>query len=178
MKSDSWLKASVWLGFREANQLGISLLLELDGPSWEALEEVSSMDMLPCGSGKGCHLFGHGDHLGSGLGEAVVDGCSSAWGVLVNGAEWSDKINCPNNTWLEVDRFSLRVCRAWSRDGLTGGKKVVTTFTFLYYGLYLKLVHMFYMFPVKSCWLSRLHSNILTKGLQIGSFWLLELVAP
>ena len=87
MGSESWLKASVQLGFREANQLGVSLLWELDGPSCEALEEVLSMDVLPCGSGKGCHLFGCGDHLGSGLGEAVVDGCSSAWGVLVNGAD-------------------------------------------------------------------------------------------
>ena len=34
--------------------------MELDSPSCEALEEVSSMDMLPHGSGKGCHLFGHG----------------------------------------------------------------------------------------------------------------------
>ena len=50
-------------------------------------EEVSSMDVLPRGSGKGCHLFGHGDHLCSGLGEAVADGCSSAWSVLVNGAD-------------------------------------------------------------------------------------------
>ena len=52
-------------------QSGASLLLELDGPSCEALEEVSSMDMLTLGSGEGCHLFGHGDHLGSGLGEAA-----------------------------------------------------------------------------------------------------------
>ena len=74
-------------GFREANQFGVSLLLELDGPSCEALEEVLSMDMLPHGSGKGWHLFGHGDCLGSGLGEAVADGCSSAWGVLANGAD-------------------------------------------------------------------------------------------
>ena len=87
MRSESWLKASAQLGFREANQLGVSLLLELDGPSCEALEEVSSMDMLPHGSGKGCHLFGRGDHLGSGLGEAVADGFSSAWSVLANGAD-------------------------------------------------------------------------------------------
>ena len=87
MGSDSWLKASVQLGFREANQLGVSLLLELDGPSCEALEEVSSMDMLPHGSGEGCHLFGCGDCLGSGLEEAVADGCSSAWSALTDGAD-------------------------------------------------------------------------------------------
>ena len=76
--------------------MGISLLLELDGPSCEALEEVSSMDVLPHGSGKGCHLFGHGDPLGSGLGEADVDGWSSAQGVLANGSDQSDEGNCPN----------------------------------------------------------------------------------
>ena len=61
--------------------------MELDGLSCEALEEVLSMDVLPHGSGKGCCLFGCGDHLGSGLGEAVADGCFSAWGVLVNEAD-------------------------------------------------------------------------------------------
>ena len=75
------------MGFREVTQSGVSLLLELDGPSCEALEEVSSMDMLPHGSGEGCHLFGHGDHLGSGLGEVAADGCLSAWGVLANGID-------------------------------------------------------------------------------------------
>ena len=35
------------------DQLGVSLLLELDGPSCEALEEVSSIDMLCHGSSKG-----------------------------------------------------------------------------------------------------------------------------
>ena len=78
------MKVSAQLGFREATQLGVSLLLELDSPSCEALEEVSSMDEYPHASGEECHLFGHGDCLGSGLGEAVTDGCSSAWGVLVN----------------------------------------------------------------------------------------------
>ena len=33
MGSESWLKASAQLGFREVDQLGVSLLLELDGPS-------------------------------------------------------------------------------------------------------------------------------------------------
>ena len=73
--------------------------MELDGPSCEALEEVSSMDVLPCGSGKGCCLFGHGEHLGSGLGEAVADGCSSAWGVLAKGTDQSDEGNHPNKMW-------------------------------------------------------------------------------
>ena len=68
----------------EANQSEASLLLELDGPSCEAVGEVSSMDMSSCGSGKECHLFGHGDCLGSALGEAFVDDCPSTWGVLAN----------------------------------------------------------------------------------------------
>ena len=43
------------------------------------------MDVTPCVSVKECHLFGHGDHLGSGLGEVVAVGCPSAWGALANG---------------------------------------------------------------------------------------------
>ena len=67
MRSESWLKASVQLGLSEANQMGVSCLLELDGPSCEAFGEVSSIDMSPHGSGEGCHLFGLGDCLGTGL---------------------------------------------------------------------------------------------------------------
>ena len=67
--------------------MGVSLLLELDGPSCEAFEEVSFIDMLSHGSDKGCCLFGHGDCLGSGLGEEVADGCPSAWSVLASGAD-------------------------------------------------------------------------------------------
>ena len=57
------------------------------------------MDVLPCGSGEGCHLFGHGDCLGSGLGEVSADGCSYAWGVLANGIDQSDEGNHPNKMW-------------------------------------------------------------------------------
>ena len=64
------------LGLREADQMGVSHLLKLDGPSCMAFGEVPSVDMLPNGSGKGCHLFGHGHHLGSGLGDVASDGCS------------------------------------------------------------------------------------------------------
>ena len=79
--------------------MGVSCLLELDGPSYEALEEVSSIDMLPHGSGEGCHLFGHWDHLGTGLGEAAADGCSSAWGILASGVDRGDEGDCPNKMW-------------------------------------------------------------------------------
>ena len=79
--------------------MGASLLLELDGPSCEAFEEVSSIDMLPCGSGEGCCLFGHGDHLGSGLGEVVADGCSPAWSALASRTDQGEGGDHPNKTW-------------------------------------------------------------------------------
>ena len=60
--------------------------------------KVSSMDVSPCESGDESHLFGHGDCLGSGLGGAVADGCSSASSVLVNGVDQSDEGNHPNRT--------------------------------------------------------------------------------
>ena len=75
--------------------MGASRLLELDGPYCMALGEVLSIDMLPCGSAKGCCLFGHGDHLGTGMGEVAMGGCSSAGGALVGGADGGD---CPNKT--------------------------------------------------------------------------------
>ena len=74
-------------------------LHQQDGPSCVAFEEVSSIVMLPLGSGKGCCLFGHGDSLGTDLGEADADGCSSAWGVLVSGADGVDEGDCPNKLW-------------------------------------------------------------------------------
>ena len=86
------------LGFRKVNQSAVSLLLELDGPSCNVVGVVSSMDMSPCGSGKESHLFGHGDCLGSGVGEAIAEGGSSAWGVLANGMDQSDEGNCPDKT--------------------------------------------------------------------------------
>ena len=61
--------------------------------------EVLSIDMSPCGSGVESCLFGCGDCWGSGLGEAIADGCSSAWDVLANGIDQSDEGNCPNKTW-------------------------------------------------------------------------------
>ena len=98
-RSESWLKASAQLGMREVNQMGVSILLELDGPSSEGFEEVSSIDVLPHGSGNGCHLFGHGDHLASGLGEVVADGCSSAGSALVSRADKGKEGDNPNKMW-------------------------------------------------------------------------------
>ena len=96
---ESQRKASAQLGLSEVNQMGASHLLELDGPSCMALGVVSSMDMLPCGSGEGCHLFGCGDHLGAGMGEAASGGCSSVRDALVGGADGGDGGDCPNKTW-------------------------------------------------------------------------------
>ena len=71
----------------------------MDDPSCMAFGEVSSIDVLPHSSGKGCHLFGHGDHLGTDLGEAAMDGCSSTGGVLVGGADGGDEGDHPNKMW-------------------------------------------------------------------------------
>ena len=79
--------------------MGVSHLLELDGPSCMALGEVSSIDVLPHGSGEGCHLFGHWDHLGTGLGEAAMDGCSLTGGALAGGADGGDGVDHPNKMW-------------------------------------------------------------------------------
>ena len=87
------------LDLSEVNQMGTSHLLELDGPSCLAFGEVLSIDMHPYGSGKGCCLFGHGDHLGAGLGEVAVGGCSSTRGALVGGADVGDRGDHPNKTW-------------------------------------------------------------------------------
>ena len=96
---ESRRKASARLGLSEANQVETSHLLELDGLSFMALGVVSSIDMLPCGSGEGFCLFSHGDHLGTGMGEAAKDACSSAGGTLVGGAAGGDRGDHPNKTW-------------------------------------------------------------------------------
>ena len=51
------------------------------------------------------------------------------------------------------------------QDSLTGRKKVVMTFSFLSYSLFLQFVHKPYMFPVECCGLRRPHGGILAKGL-------------
>ena len=88
----TWLllqwKASTQLGLSEVNQVEASHLLGLDGPSCIALGVVSSIDMLPCGSGKGSHLFGHGDHLGAGMGEVAMGGCLLPYNEYTNKTRW------------------------------------------------------------------------------------------
>ena len=99
MMLESQLKASARLGLSEVNQMGVSCLLELDGPSCVACGEVSSIHVLPHGSGKECYLFGCGDHLVTEQRQAAADGCSSDWGVLVGVADGGDAGDCPNKMW-------------------------------------------------------------------------------
>ena len=67
-----------WLGFEGGKPVrSLSAFWSLTVLPVMALEgKFHPWMCFPCGSGKGCCLFGHGDHLGSGLGEAVaMNGC-------------------------------------------------------------------------------------------------------
>ena len=72
----------------------------------------------------------------------------------------------------------LEGLQSMMQDGLTGGEKVITTFAFLPYSLFLQFLHKPYMFPMECHGPRRPHDGILTKGLGIGNLRLLELVAP
>ena len=61
-----------------------------------------------------------------------------------------------------------------TQDGLTSGEKVMMTFAFLPYSLFLQFLHKPYMFPMECLGLRR----PFTKGLGIGNLQLLESVAP
>ena len=63
----------------------------------------------------------------------------------------------------------LEGLQSMMQDGLTGGKKVVMTFTFLSYSLFLQFLHKPYMLPMECCGLRRPHGVILAKGLGIGN---------
>ena len=66
-----------------------------------------------------------------------------------------------------------------TQDSLTGRKKVMMTFTFLSYSLFLQFPHKPYIFPMECHRLRRPHGcGILAKGLGIGNLQLLELIAP
>ena len=54
---------------------------------------------FPMALAKDASLFGHGDHLGTGLGEVAVDVCSSAGDVLAGGADGDDEGDHPSKTW-------------------------------------------------------------------------------
>ena len=64
------------------------------------------------------------------------------------------------------------------QDGLAAGKKVVMTFTFLSYSLFLQFLHKPYMFLMECHRLRRPHGHGLAKSLRIGNLWLLEPIAP
>ena len=64
-----------------------------------------------------------------------------------------------------------------TQDGLTGKKEVMMTLAFLLYGLFLQFLHKLYMFPMECSGPRRPHDGILTKGLGIGNFCFLELIA-
>ena len=61
-----------------------------------AFGEVLAIDMLTHSSGKKCHLFSCGNHLGAGLGEEATDGCSPTGGALAGGADGGDRGDHPN----------------------------------------------------------------------------------
>ena len=69
MMLESLRKASTQLGLSDMSQAGVSHFLGLGGPPCIAFGVVPSIDVLPCGSGEGSHLFSLGDHLGIGVGE-------------------------------------------------------------------------------------------------------------
>ena len=74
----------MWLGLSALFQGGISCHLELGGPSKVAFNVVPPRGMLSKGSGKGCHLLGLGDCLGTGAGGEAEVGCSSTGEALCN----------------------------------------------------------------------------------------------
>ena len=73
--SESRLNASAQLGLSVVNQCGISHLLGLGGPPEVAFGVALPIGMLSTGSGKGCHLLGLRDCLGTGEGEMVAVSC-------------------------------------------------------------------------------------------------------
>ena len=78
---ESWRKASALLGLSDMNKAGASCFVRLEGPPCIAFGVVLSIDVLPCGSGKGSHLFGLGDCSGIRVGGQPWVG-ALPWGVL------------------------------------------------------------------------------------------------
>ena len=92
----SWLNALVQLGLSVLNQGGISHLLGLGGPPEVAFGVAPPIGMLSMGSGKGCHLLGPGDCLGTSMGETAAVGCSLMGEVLCGGTSGGDRGVCPS----------------------------------------------------------------------------------
>ena len=72
----------------------------------------------------------------------------------------------------------LEGLQSMTQDGLTDRKEVMLTLAFLPYSLFFQFLHKLYMFPMECGRLRRPHGGILTKGLGIGNFCFLELIAP
>ena len=93
-----------WLGLSIVNQCGISHLLGLGGPLKVAFGVAPPIGVLSMGSGKGCHLLGLGDCLGTSEGEMVAVGCPSTGEVLCSETSGGDRGVCPR---YEVARALL-----------------------------------------------------------------------
>ena len=72
----------------------------------------------------------------------------------------------------------LEGVQSMKQDGLTSGEKVMMTFAFLPYSLFLQFLHKPYMFPVECPGPRRPHGSVVTKGLGVCNLQLLEFVAP
>ena len=66
------------------------------GPPKVAFGVMPPICVLSMGSGKGCHLLGLGDCLGTGVGELAAFGCSSMGEVLCGRTSGGDRGVCPS----------------------------------------------------------------------------------
>ena len=83
------------------------LPLGAGGPPKVAFGVVPPIGMLSTGSGKGCHLLGLGDCLGTSVGEMAAVGCSSMGEVLCIRMSGGDRGVCPSRIWHEAARAPL-----------------------------------------------------------------------
>ena len=134
---ESQLNTSAWLGLSVVSQCGISCLLGLGGPPEVAFGLALPIGMLSTGSGKGCHLLGLGDCLGTGVGEKVVVSCSSMGEVLCGEMSGGNRGICPSKMWYEAARVLLSGGGTAVQDDLTSSEEVITALALLSYSLFL-----------------------------------------
>ena len=113
------------------------LPLGAEGPPRVAFGVVPPKGVLSTGSGKGCHLLGLGDRLGTDVGKAAVVGCSSMGEVFCCRMGGGDGGDCPIRMSYEVARVPLGLWWTVVQDHLTSGEKVITTPALLSNGLFL-----------------------------------------
>ena len=70
---------------------------------------------------------------------------------------------------VKGSQILLEGLQSMTQDGLTGRKKVMMTFTFLSYSLFLQFLHKPYMFPMECRRLRRPHGHVFAKGLRVGN---------